>query len=272
MSKLKHIPGHNMPKLGWADQLIYWALIIPTLLFSLFCLIIAQWAQERVAFADHRVIAATIGEGNLSCFFLMFWCMAVYVILLAGFWQRRIPLWGRKDIAYGPPKYPPIYPLLRKDFRKQPLTSRQKRHRTLLVLAALLTFLFSAAMFPRSFYGRAVMLEDGTIDVYNATNNLTQHYTAAEILEVRLDTYAAGKYGGDWTAEMVVYTQDQEQFRFATYCFAGDELQQLQTMLSMKIQYASLVIMEGDEDLDKVIHDQYSGSNEQALLLELFRK
>jgi len=270
MSKLKHIPGHNMPKLGWADQLIYWALIIPTLLFSLSCLIIAEWGQERVAFADHRVIAATIGEGNLSCFFLMFWCMAVYVILLAGFWQRRIPLLGRKDIAYGPPKYPPIYPLLRKHFRKQPLTSRQKRQSVLLVLVTLLTFLFSAAMFPRSFYGRAVMLEDGTVSVYDASNALVQQYDPEDIREVQLHPYPSGKYGGNWKVEMVVYTQDQERFRFAAHCFTGDESQQLLAMLRMKNLYGSLVTMEGADDLDKVIQDQYSSPGEQALLLELF--
>lgn len=271
MAGQKNIPGQNMPKLGWVDQAIYWTAILLTMGFSLSGIFISVIAQEHVAFSDSRVIAFTVGEGNLNSFFLIFWCLIAFVVILAGFQQHRVPLFGRSDASYGPPKYNPVYPLFRKDNRRKKLTASQKRWRILIIVLIVLSFLFSAAMFPRSFYGRAVLLDDGTIAVYDTSNELTRSYSAAEIVEVRLNTYADGKYSRNWKAEMVVYTRDQEFFRFAASSFAGDDLQQLQTMLDMKARYAPLVAIQGADDLASVIRSQKYGTQEQALLHELFQ-
>ena len=264
-------PGQNMPKLGWKDQLLYWALILPNMAFSLGGIFISLLMQEKVAFADPRVVAATVGEGNLSCFFLMLWCMAAFVVILAGFQQHRVPIFGREDVVYGPPKYDAVYPLLSKDRPRKTLSRSQKKWRILAALLILGSFLFSAAMFPRSFYGRAVLLDDGTISVYNASNELVCHYSAEEISSVQLNTYASGKYNNNWTAEMVVYTEDDEFFRYAAHSFRGDALQQLEAMLAMKEHYGELVRIDGAEDLNRVIRSQKYDSEVQVLLSELFR-
>lgn len=264
-------PGENMPKLGWKDQLLYWSLIIPNMVLSLGGIFISLLAQDMVAFSDRRVVASTVGEGNLNSFFLMLWCMIAFVVILAGFQQHRIPVFGRKDVTYGQPKYDDIYPLLSKDRPRKKLSPSQKTRRIIAAMLILVSFLFSAAMFPRSFYGRAVLLEDGTIEVYNASNELTHHYSTDEITEVRMNTYASGKYGGNWKAEMVVTAEDEEVFRYAAHSFAGDDLQQLQTMLTMKVQYGSLVTIQGTEALADVIQDQKYDMQEQALLYSLFR-
>lgn len=261
-------PGEHMPKLGWKDQVLYWSLIVPNLAFSLGGIFISLLMQDKVAFADARVIAATVGDGNLNCFYLILWCLIAFIILLGGFQQNRIPIFGRDDVEYGPPKYDAFYPLLR---RKKKLTPSQMKWRILPILLIVVSFVFSAAMFPRSFYGRAVLLEDGTVEVYDASNELVHHYTAEEITEVQLDTYSPRKYGGNWKAEMVVYTQDGERFRFAAHSFAGDELQQLHTMLDLKTHFASLITIEGAQDLHKVILSQKYDAEAQTLLIELFQ-
>lgn len=265
-------PGENMPKLGWKDQLFYWSLIIPNMALSLGGIFISLLAQEKVAFSDSRVVASTVGEGNLNSFFLMLWCLIAFVVILAGFQQHRVPVFGRKDITYGPPKYDNVYPLLSKDLPRKKLSPSQKRWRIIGAMLILGSFLFSAAMFPRSFYGRAVLLEDGTIEVYNASNALTRYYSADEITEVRMDTYSSGKYGGNWKAEMVVTMEDGEFFRFAAHSFAGDDLHQLQTMLTLKEGYGEIVTIDGAEELAKVIRSQKYDAEAQALLLELFQE
>ncbi len=264
-------PGQNMPKLSWKDQLIYWTIITPLMGLSVFGIFISLLFQDKIAFADSHVLAATVGEGNLNCFFLMLWCMAAFVVVLAGFQQHRVPIFGRKDVTYGPPKYDAVYPLLSKDRPKKTLNRPQKKWRIIAAVLMLGSFLFSAAMFPRSFYGRAVLLDDGTISVYNASNELVRHYSAKEISSVQLDTYASGKYNNNWTTELVVYTEDSEFFRFASHSFRGDELHQLEAMLAMKEHYGELVRIDGSEDLDSVIRSQKYDYDLQVLLLELFR-
>lgn len=264
-------PGENMPKLGWKDQLFYWLLIIPNMVLSLGGIFISLLAQEKVAFSDCRVVASTVGDGNLNSFFLMLWCMITFVVLLAGFQQHRIPVFGRKDVVYGWPKYDDIYPLLSKNRPRKKLSRSQKAWRIVGAVVILGSFLFSAAMFPRSFYGRAVLLEDGTIEVYNASNELTRHYSTDEITEVRMDTYASGKYRGNWKAEMVVTVEDGEFFRFAAHSFAGNHLQQLQTMLTVKEGYGEIVTIDGTDELTNVIRSQKYGAEEQMLLYALFQ-
>jgi hypothetical protein len=265
------LPGQNMPKLGWKDQLLYWSLIIPNMAFSLGGIFIAMLAQDKAAFSDERVIAATVGEGNLNSFYLTFWCMVAFVVLLAGFQQHRVPIFGRKDVTYGPPKYDAVYPLLRKDRPKKTLSQSQKKWRIIAAVLILGSFLFSVAMFPRSFYGRAVMLKDGTIAVYNASNELVHHYSSNVITAVQLDTYSAGRFPS-WHAEIVVYTADSQSFSFPAHCFAGNELQELKNMLSMKYRFGDLVTIHGTENIEQVIQDQYSDPGEQALLRFLFQE
>lgn len=268
---------HPMPKLGWKDQLLYWSAMILTGGGSLSSLFIVLLIQDAIAFADERVVANTVGSGFLNMFYLMTWLMVAFVLIVTTPYQNRFPVFGRTDIKYGPPAYPRVYPLLMKNkpqyWVSPKETARKKKCRIIIAAVLLVTFLFSLAMFPLSFYGRSVLHRDGTVVVYDELNRETAVYGIRDISAVRLDTYrsSGGRYSsGDWYAEMVVEFSDGERCRFAVHSFDGDDIHRLETMLFMKVQYGTLVSIEGTENLQKVVRDQHLDEAEQELLHQLF--
>ena len=114
------------------------------------------------------------------------------------------------------------------------------------------------------------MLNDGSIETYDAFNSPEYQYSADEIHFVRLETYVTGGKTRSWYARMVVNTPGKE-YRFSAESFRGDEVEQLQAMIKMKELYGELCTIGWTEDVVKVARSQY-GSNPEAreLLYELF--
>lgn len=265
-----------MPQLGWKDQLIYWVAIILTGGFSISGAVIVLLVQDAIAFSDPAVIARTVGQGNLHFIWLVLWCLIAFVLILAGPYQQRIPILGRSDIKYGPPAYPRVYPIFMRNKPNYWVSPKeaQKKKKLRLIVAILLTvtFLISAAVFPLSLYGRAVLNEDGTVTVYDARNREEHHYTTDQIASVELGTYqASGRYSSSWHLHFVITTVDSETYKFAAHSFSGTELQQLQTMLHVKDElYDNQCVISGLENVQKVIQDQYRQADERALVYQLF--
>lgn len=267
---------HPMPKLGWKDQLIYWVAMILTGGFSLGCHFLVLIMQDNIAFSDPQVIARTVGSGNLSYFFISIWCMVAFVLIIAGPYENRFPIVGRSDIKYGPPAYPHTYPLLISNKPKYWVSPKEaKKKKQMRIIVAILlaaTFLISAAVFPLSLYGRAVLNEDGTVTVYDAQNREVHHYSTDEVTSVELGTYqSSGRYSGSWHLHFVITTTDSETYKFAAHSFVGTDLQQLHAMLYVKEElYDNQCIISDLENVQKVIQDQYRQDDEQALVYQLF--
>ena len=266
---------HPMPKLGWKDQLIYWFVMTLTGGFSLSCIFIVLAVQTKIAFDDPNVIAHTVGERNLQYFWFMLWCFSIFCFILVGPHQQRIPIFGRSDIKYGPPAFPRIYPIFMKNRPQHwvsPNELRKKKKIRLIVTALLVvSCLFSVLMFPLSFYGRAVLCDDGSIIVYNSHNKEVARYTSDEISHVELETYASGKYSNNWNIEFTITTSDSKMYHFAAHSFEGTDIQQLQTMLFVKESlYKGRCHISGTENLQKVIYDQYEQQEEKDLVYQLF--
>ena len=267
---------HPMPQLGWKDQLIYWVAIILTGGFSISGAFIVLLAQDDIAFSDPAVIARTVGRGNLYFIWLVLWCLIAFILILAGPYQQRIPILGRADIKYGPPAYPRVYPIFMKNKPNYWVSPKeaQKKKKTRIIMAILLTvtFFISAAMFPLSLYGRAVLNEDGSITVYDARNREEHHYTTDEIAFVEFGNYqASGRYSSSWHLHFVITTTDSEIYKFAAHSFSGTDLQQLQTMLRVKEDiYDNQCFVSGLENVPKVIQDQYRQEDEKELVYRLF--
>ena len=267
---------HPMPKLGWKDQIIYWIAMILTGGFSILGAFIVLLAQDGIAFSDPTVIARTVGQGNSYFIWLLLWCLIAFILIFAGLYQKRIPIWGRSDIKYGPPAYPRVYPIFMKNKPKHWVSPKelhkQKQVRLIVAVLLLTTLLVCAALFPLSFYGRAVLCNDGSITVYNAHNQEIHHYLKNEIVSVELDTYrSSSRSGGSWHIHFKINTTDSKSYNFAAHSFEGTDVQQLQTMLYVKEQlYKDLISISGTENLQKVVLDQYSHAEEKALLYQLF--
>lgn len=266
---------HPMPKLGWKDMLLYWSAMVLTCGLA-FSFLFVGAIQEKIAFSDPAVLASGAGAGNLLFIFLMLWGLFAFVLLLAGPYSRRIPVFGNDAVSYGPPAYPRIYPVFMKNkprFWVSPKELRRKKKLKCLITAVILgTFLVSAVSFPFSFYGRTVLRDDGSITVYNTVNKEVADYSGAQITDVELGIYSTHTKGGGthWHIEFTMTTADGKTHRFPEHAFAGTQLQQLQEMLRVKESLFSGQVRITDTDKFRKVLAVFSRPEERALLYRLF--
>ena len=267
---------HPMPKLGFRDQLIYITAMILTMGGSIAVMVLQMILQNRITFADPQVVAYLSGRGYGNWMFLFLWLMMVGIIILAGPYQSRLPIFGIRGFKYGPPAYPRIYPLLMKNKPKSWVSPKkqaaQRKGRNIAAAFLLATLVFSLAMFPRSIYGREVLMQDGTITVYTPGNRERSHYKFSDVESVTLETYKykPKKSMPRWSVRLVIRTRDGEDFYFNCGSFRGKYLESLTLMMEMKARYGSLVSIEGTHNLNKALSDMNLSQEEQALLYALF--
>lgn len=266
-----------MPKLGFADLCLYWLGMLLTGGGCVAVLIVPFLLRDKIAFADERVVAVSAGRGGHNFIFLFFWLFFVLLAIAGGPYQKRLPIFGRRDIKYGPPAYPRIYPLLMKDkprFWVSPrVQANQRTLRIALTVFALVTLLFSLAMFPRSLYGREVLYRDGTVAVYSPNNEETEYYKFSDVTSVELDTYYhrhRRSFDGDWYTRMSVHFDNGRSFHFSSHEFSGSWTQTLEAMTDLKRRYGDLVTISGAERLSDLVYDRDLTAAEADMLYTLF--
>ncbi len=278
MAKRKKKKIHSMPKLSFVDKLIYW---------SIFAILCVAWAlvaalpmllSSDIAFQDETVIAshyrATILWALISwmTFFLMtfiFWVTP---------YQNRHPLFGRRDIKYGPPYTPKIYPLFRRGNPHVWVSERTKRNRKMTALILLAVLIISFIPYPWAFYGRNSLHYDGSISRYNVFNTRTEEFSSGQIASVEFTTYrydTGGRYSThwNWSIKVIMMTDSGEEYQFQAAHFRKDQGEHdwLQEMAALKRRFDPSIISYGElEDLDKVISDRELNEREIELLYQLF--
>ena len=265
----------KMPPLGVLDRCIYGVGIAVTGVGMLGFLILGTWLAQKKAFADPQVVAANcgIGGGLLSV-----WCFVMFMVLLNGAGRER-PIFGRKDISYGPPKYPEIYPLMMKkapDTWKSPTVAANRRtNRKILLGIAVGTLVFALVMFPGGVNRRNVLFADGTAAEYNGRNQETNHRELSETVEMRILTDVISSNRGrrhKWTVEIQIIYGDRF-YSFHAGDFRGKWEQTLNIMLELKADYTRRgipVVIGGADRLDDVIDDRNLTAEEVELLYQLF--
>ena len=276
MAKKAKKKRHPMPKLGFRDQLIYITAMVLTIGGSLAVMILQMILQDRITFADPEVVAYRAGRGYGNMMFLFFWLFFAGIIILGGPYQSRLPIFGIRGFRYGPPAYPRTYPLLMKNKPKSWSSPKkqaaQRKERNIVAAFLLVTLVFSLAIFPRSLYGREVLMQDGTITIYSPSNRESEHYKFSDVESVILGTYnyKPRKSPSRWSVRMVVHTRDGEDFYFTCGSFKGTYSESLTLMTEMKARYGGLVTIEGVHNLNKALSDMNLNLEERALLYALF--
>lgn len=264
-----------MPPLGVLDRCIYGFGIAVTCVGSLGFLLLGAWLAQKKAFADPQVVAANCGIGGAL---LSVWCFVMFMVLLNGAGRER-PIFGRKDISYGPPKYPEIYPLMMKnapDTWKSPTVAANRRtNRKILLGIAVGTLVFALVMFPGGVNRRNVLFADGTAAGYNGRDQETDHPELSETVEMRILTISQRRNKGrrvTWTAEVQIVYEDRF-YSFHASDFQGNWEQTLNTMLELKADYTRRgipVVIGGTDRLDDVIDDWNLEAGVVELLYRLF--
>ena len=265
---------HPMPRLGWKDNLLYWVGLILSFCGCFFGMLIPIWVQKAIAFSDSDVVARVDGPGNLFCYPLCVWGVVFGVTVLACYRERR-PVFGRKDIQYGPPAYPRVYPLLMKNKPRRWVSPKAaaRKKKGIIALTAILfgTFMFSAIVYPMSFSGRKVLLRDGSVAVYNSFDKEKVHYKPQDFDAVMVQTrYQHRKNGGAWVAEVVFEASDGAQIQYSIGSFEGDVLKSLQNMLTVRQRYGDRVMVGTNSNLEEIVFQYDMTAAERAILYQIF--
>lgn len=264
-----------MPSLGALDRCIYGFGIAVTGTGSMGFLLLGVWLAQKKAFADPQVVAANCGIGGAL---LSVWCFVMFMVLLNGAGRER-PIFGRKDITYGPPKYPEIYPLMMKnapDTWKSPTVAANRRtNRKILLGIAVGTLVFALVMFPGGVNRRNVLFEDGTAAEYNGRNQETDHRELSETVELRILTDGQRRAKSRrtvWTVEIHIVYEDRF-YSFHANDFQGSWEDILNAMLDLKADFIRRgipVVIGGADKLENVIDDKNLTAENVRLLYRLF--
>ena len=267
---------HPMPKLGWKDQFLYWSVMA-----AFGCIAIVSFAyplivRDNVAYGDLSVIATDRDLAPMQFLWIFLWCITAIILIVIPY-RKRIPVFGRPDIKYGPPAYPRIFPLLMKD-KPQYWRSPKKVawYRKMLQIAGCLMTLWLAVglcFYPQSVYARADLRSNGTITVMNGHNMEEKQYRFGDVerVEVKTDyTRKKGRSTRSWYIQIAFYMKDGKIYIYRNSEFRGDWTETLQSMLAVKDRYFGLLTIKGEENLENVIRYQGLTEQEAALLYELF--
>ena len=266
---------HPMPKLGWKDLLLYWTVMFGLGIFGIVALFWAIMTAEQIAFADPSVIAAMNGPGSECFLFLPFLCY-VPVLITLGPYTKRLPVFGRSDIKYGPPAYPRIYPVFMKNkpqyWVSQKEVKRKKRIRWIIAGLLIIAFSICIPLYISSVYPRSVLHNNGSVSVYDTSNELVETYHSGEISYVELTTDSSAYRGNvSWFIDLNIHLENGKSFSYSMNCFRGSATQELEAILYAKEKlFGDRLIITGTEDLDMVIIDRYHTAEEKQLVYKLF--
>ncbi len=265
------------PKLGWQDRLLYLGAIGLCIAAATGTGLLFWHLGCRLTFAPPEVIASGWDYRRTLLIFLPLWFCFVAMVIGAVPLQYRVPVFGRKDVSYGPPQYSGIYPLLwknrpqlwmsRKD-QVRKATARKKR-----IVFTIVSFLVCLLLSGLSVAGRVVLLRDGTVQVYNCLGQKTVCYGQEEVTAIHIDIEAGGgRYGrGLYSPKMTLRFSDGHSHAFSFGGFRGDDTAELRAMIFIRDLYGVPISIDDQEKLGRVIRDQNLDASATELLCELFQ-
>ncbi len=267
--------SQQMPPLSFVDKLIYWA-IMALLCTAYFALLLGPLQLSRIiAFSDVEVIAVVDNASALWLIVPWLTFSLMTFILWEQAYKKRIPIFGRKNIRYGPPAWPKIYPLFMKNKPPVWVSERKKKNRKRIATVLLIVLLVSFIPFPWSLYGRDCLFFDGSIAQYNMFNNQTHEFRSGDIADIEIETfrYSTGRYSRKkhWGVRMVFKTVGGKKYTFEHGDFRNDAHSELGQMLNVKKRYnPGIIHYEGLENLGRVIADRNLTQEEVRMLYQLF--
>ncbi|MBE6946425.1 MAG: hypothetical protein E7459_10145 [Ruminococcaceae bacterium] len=277
------------PPLSPKDCILYWTLIILSVVLMLAFPLGGAFLREQTAFDAEYVIAVSGGAGAYLSFVPMFFVGLPLVGVFGTAYRNRRPLLGDSSVCYGPPEYDAVYPLVEKGKTLKNLAREirarfaRKRGQTLLLAVLMLG---SLLVFPLSIFDREQLCENGVVVRYNAMNQVVAEYTTADVMELRLSidrkmTSAEKDYPllnpdeYDYTAFLTLHLADGRETSFNLLSFRqngqGGRLASLNAVLTLCRQFPEESIAICDAELvDAMIADEKMSTHEAVLFREIF--
>ncbi len=265
---------HSMPALSRLDKAVYVVLMLLVIFLLLGMLVPFFLLLETVAFSDPTAIA-------FSSHMSVLWAMPLFLVVLLVLFvpletarAQKQPIFGRRDVVYGPPRWEERYPLWMRNRPKVYRRPAERNARRVTALFAAAALLVSLLLFPLACFGRDVLHADGGLSVRNAWNTERERYDAHEVesvlLSVRRERTRRYSASG-WTLQAEVRTADGKQYSFDYGDFAGGGMQSLEAMCAWKACFpARTFAYENAESLSLFAKDKGLDAAETETLYSLF--
>lgn len=270
----------KMPPLSLLDKTLYGVIALLGFVFYLLAMLMMGLYREVLAFFDERVVAC---EGSLSMY-LAFPFMIYLLVTMGALYERgtfgRIPIFGKRGIKYGPPEWPPVYPIFMKNKPYHWVSENTKEMRKLSIRIWVIGFVICLALYCLSFFGRTCLMEDGRVVQYNAFNMVTEEHLPEQLKSVTFDTCKLSGSKGSrrlwlfhdsrWVCQIHLTASNGETYSFSQRYFE-DQWEALEEMVQIKAQYPPEILrFEGTEHLEYVAADHDYAEEEAKMLYELF--
>lgn len=262
-----------MPKLGWQDRLLYTLLIVVSFGGAVGCLVFSRINRYRLLSANALTYMDDVSfmYGLLLFFFLLI----VGTIIVFGPCRKRIPVFGRKDVRYGPPAYPRVFPLLMKNkpqyWESANKIKKRKIRKIILTVFLICSFLPSTFLYSRSICGRYELMTDGSVKVFDYKNRESEHYESQQIQSVCVSIFSSGgRRGVSYRLGMFVTLPDGKNYLFNIEKFGNDWNSALRQALSLKDRYGAAFSTEGADDFWKFFLYNNLTPEKKELLYQLF--
>jgi hypothetical protein len=266
----------QVPALSRGDKAIYNVLMVLSPVVGWGCMVLWVEMQNRLAAKPGVMAVSAPKESGILAFVYLFLHVAFFLELK----QKKVHLFGRTDITYGPPKWQAAYPI----FRKHPKVERkpgEKRKLWRNWTAYIAVWLVILVVLALSFYPRKLWMTDGSVKVYDCTNQLTQVYTPEDIEQLRFET-TWRKRGRGFRAQnqavlqIRLWMEDGREFRFNYQNLNLSEMERLEELEAMVALKESLPdgtvshLIDKEYPPENVILDNDYTPEEAALLYQLF--
>lgn len=256
------------PELSRLDKLIYNIMMVLSPFAAIALLVILIRWQERFA-AEPGALAANHFKWG---YILAFLWLLYHARLFLDWKHAKIPLFGRRDITYGPPEFLPVYPIFRPHpkVRRSPEEEKsvkaRKRFYTLgwaVVLAALLLTLLP----------RDMLMKDGSVKEYNCFNMVSGGCGREDVDRICLRTFLDGGRRNKYPNFEIELTAGRETYRFQGGDALGDRSGYLRELIQLREAFAAdgiPVEIDLGVSLDSLITRKDFTEEEAALLHQLF--
>jgi hypothetical protein len=261
------------PSLSSLDKGIYCVLIVVFVILGIFLYPLLFNKFYDSVFLNKRILAINSPGMVLTIFGLflggglaglVYWLM-----------HKKQPIFGKGTITYGPPQWKPVYPLFSKQFWS--FAFKDKKRMAVVLIATTLIVVILISVTALGLQPRECLLDDGGILVYNCLGQNVATYNASDVVLVRIYTrmFASGRsHRDDWGIEMAIKMRNGECFYFGTnnaWSYTADLPGHIAGMNHIKSCYdPNIVVLEGQDDLQKVIEYRHLDQQQIDLLHELF--
>ena len=266
----------QVPALSWGDKAIYNFLAVLSTVMGFVALFLFVRLQGRMTAEPDMMAVSDNPLGGFVLFVYVFSHVGVFLELK----RSKVHLFGRRDITYGPPKWKEAYPI----FRKHPKVSRKPaelRRLRLEWIGYLVGWAVVLTVCCMTFFPRQVWLADGSVKVYDRTNQLAHHYEPEDVEQLRFETTWDRKgrgFHGRYSAELQIRLrmEDGREFLFNWQAFNISDMERLEELRAMAALKDALpegkvshLIAEGYAPEDVILDNDYT-PEEAALLRQLF--